>query len=287
MASILISGGADTSIETAVGATALHFTSKYDQSSVAKEILSQKTQAIDVQDLLGRTPLMIASSCGHLEMVNLLLEAGARVNIGNFSDYPSLHLRRHQMPLPEVDSTVRGSALDIAVITGHVEVVSLLLQHGAKIHNIYYLLRSIAMRLSQTQDSFRQMLRKSTDWETYSAVIRLLFSHNSDLIGRVQCTNLYMACAFGVLEMLSLLIELGINVSDLCRADDSGSSYWCNLIRIISSGSLLSVDTSMQASSEVISAENWPKMIRLWTGCEPSRQLRVVCTRLSFQRGAH
>ena len=214
---------------------------------------------------------MIASSCGHLEMVNLLLEAGARVNISNFSDYPSLHLPPHQISMPEEVSTVCGSALDIAVITGHVEVVSLLLQHGVKIHIIYYLLRSIALRLSQMQDSFRQMLRKSTDWEKYSAVIRLLFSRNSDLIGRVQCTNpstLYIACAFGVLEMVSLLTELGVNVSDLYRADDSGSSYWCNLIGIISSGFLLSEAASKQASSEVISLlrrENWPTVIRLLT----------------------
>ena len=251
--------------------TALHFTSKCNQISIAKLILSQKRQAIDVQDFLGRTPLMIASSCGHLEMVNLLLEAGARVNISNFSDYPSLHLPPHQISLPEEDSTVCGSALDIAVITGHVEVVSLLLQHGAKIHNIYYLLRSIALRLSQMQDSFRQMIRKSTDWEKYSAVIQLLFSRNSDIIGRVQCTNpstLYMACAFGVLEMVSLLTELGVNVSDLYRADDSGSSYWSNLIGVISSGSLLSEAASKQASSEVISLlrrENWPTVIRLLT----------------------
>ena len=265
--SILLQNGAHGNVQT----TALHFISKYNQISIAKLIIREKTQAIDVQDSLGRTPLMIASSCGHPEMVNLLLEAGAQVNFSNFSDYPSLHLPPHQISMPEEVSTVRGSALDIAVITGHVEVVSLLLQHGAKIRNIYYLLRSIALRLSRMQCSFRQMSRKSTDWEKYSAVIRLLFSCNSDLIGRVQCTNpstLYMACAFGILQMVSLLTELGIDASDLYRPDDSGSSYWCNLIRVISSGSLLSETTSKQASSEVISLlhrENWPKIIRLLT----------------------
>ena len=68
--------------------------------------------------------------------------------------------------------------------------------------------------------------------------------------------------------MVSLLIELGVNVSDLYRTDDSGSSYWCNLIAVISSGSLLSEAASKQASSEVISLlrrVNWPKMIRLLT----------------------
>ena len=36
--------------------TALHCTSKRNQISIAKLILSQKIQAIDVQDFLGRTP---------------------------------------------------------------------------------------------------------------------------------------------------------------------------------------------------------------------------------------
>ena len=77
--------------------------------------------------------------------------------------------------------------------------------------------------------------------------------------------------------MVSLLTELGVNVSDLYRPDDSGSSYWCNLIRIISSGSLPSEAASKQASSEVISllrTENWPTVIRLLTenGLDVSHQ---------------
>ena len=61
-----------------------------------------------------------------------------------------------------------------------------------------------------------------------------------------------MACAFGVLEMVKFLFELGTDVSDLYRTDDSGLSYWSSLITIISSGSLLSAAVSKQSSHKIV-----------------------------------
>ena len=141
---------------------------------------------------------MAASSCGHVQIVQQLLEAaGVQVNFNNFYDYPSLHLPlQQQMQIPGKDnqlSTVRGSALDMAVIRGRVEVVSLLLQYGAKVHNIYYLLRSITLK--QAQANAKSGNSDESHWEKYSIILQILFSHDSDLIGRVQCTNpstLYM-----------------------------------------------------------------------------------------------
>jgi ankyrin repeat protein len=260
--SVLMIHGADATLRSAIGGiSALHIACESNKPSIVKQLLSP--MVVDLRDELGNTPLMVASSCGHDEVVKLLLEAGAQVNISNFSDYPSLHLPLHQIPLPEKGSTVRGSALDIAAITGHVEVVSLLLQHGAKIFNVYYLLRSITLQLAQAEKLFRDMSRKSSpDWEKYSAVIQLLFSHDSDLIERVRRTNpstLYMACVFGVLEMISLLINLGMSVSDLYRTDDSGSSYWCNMITLFSNRSL-SKTTSI--ISHLLQKVDWARVIR-------------------------
>ncbi len=226
----------------------------------------------DNRDHFCNTPLMTASARGHVEIVKLLLEAGASVNLSNFSDYPSLHLPLHQIKLPENDvklSTVCGSALDIAVIRGHLEIVSHLLQNGAKVHNIYYLLRSITLRLAGLSlvTAPKTMETNNSDWEKCSAVIRLLFSHDSDLIGRVQCTNpstLYVACAFGVVEMASLLLELGTGVNDLYRTDNSGSSYWCSFITIISSGSLLSASKKTESGiAGLLCQVNWVQHSRM------------------------
>ena len=268
----LIDCGADMSIG---GLSALFYASLHNQISVVKHILDREsilniTNSF-VNDLIdGYTPLMAASSCGHVEIVQLLLEAGVRINFSNFSDYPSLHLPiQQQMQIPGMDnqlSTVRGSALDMAVIRGRVEVVSLLLQYGAKVHNIYYLLRSITLK--QAQANAKSGNSDESHWEKYSIILQILFSHDSDLIGRVQCTNpstLYMACAFGVEEMVSLLIELGADVSDLYRTDASGLSYWCSFVTIISSGSFLSATASNKTSCDVdlLHKVNWDKYSRL------------------------
>ena len=268
----LIDYGADMSIG---GSTALFYASLHNQIAVVKRILDKEsllniTNSF-VDDLIdGYTPLMAASSCGHAKIVQLLLEAGVQINFSNFSDYPSLHLPlQQQIKIPGKDdqlSTVRGSALDMAVIRGRVEVVSLLLQYGAKVHNIYYLLRSITLK--QAQANAKSGNSDESHWVKYSIILQILFSHNSDLIGRVQCTNpstLYMACAFGVEEMVSLLIELGADVSDLYRTDASGLSYWCSFVTIISSGSFLSATASNKTSSDVdlLHKMNWDKYSRL------------------------
>ena len=270
----LIDCGADMSIG---GSSALFYASLHNQISVVKHILDREsilniTNSF-VDDLIdGYTPLMAASSCGHVQIAQLLLEAGVRVNFSNFSDYPSLHLPlQQQMQISGKDdqlSTVRGSALDMAVIRGRVEVVSLLMQYGAKVYNIYYLLRSITLK--QAQANAKSGNSDESHWEKYSIILQILFSHDStsDLIGRVQCTNpstLYMACAFGVVEMVSLLIELGADVSDLYRTDASGLSYWCSFVTIISSGSFLSATASNKTSSDVylLYKVNWDKYSRL------------------------
>ena len=279
MALYLIDSGADTNITTIKGSTALSYACRYNMTAVVQQILStNKTHhtTINTLDEDGHTPLMIASKHGHVEIVNLLLEAGARVNISNFSNYSSLRLPFHEIPLPDKNDkhdTVRGSALDIAVIKGHVEIVASLLQYSPKIHNIYYLLRSIILKLAQVYSEgvtdLKQMVRMTSisgnaNWEKYFSILNLLFSNDSSLIRRVECTKpstLCMACAFGVLQMVSLLIEFGIHVSDLYRTDDSGSSYWCSLITIICSGSLLSTAASRKTSNiaDLLCHVNWVK----------------------------
>lgn len=210
VAFILIDYGADTSIITVEGSSALTLASQRNQISVVEKIIgsfhSSTNKIINLRDGSGETSLMIASSRGHTEIVNLLLEAGAQVNFSNLSDYSSLHLPPHQIKLHYNQGTIRGTALDIAVISGNVEIVSLLLQYGAKVHNIYYLLKSIILKQAEAShkkgtNSFRQMLTGigtdvvDTVWEKYYIIILLLFSHDSDLIRRVQCAKpsaLYM-----------------------------------------------------------------------------------------------
>ena len=204
-----------------------------------------------------------------------------------------LHLPPEQLNLSsdevfiEQHGSVQGSALDIAVIRGNVEMVSLLLQQRAKVHNVFYLIWSITLLLAKANveknvDQLLQMvatvtLTSDSDsaesinlWKKYSVIIQLLATHHSDFIERVQCTKpscLYMACAFGVLEFVSLSLELGTDVGDLYRTDDSGSTYWLSLVTIICSGSLLN-DVAHRTSTNtditrLLCHVNWLKYSRI------------------------
>ena len=241
MARYFIDSGADLSIYNVLGKSALTLATERNQMPVVQGIISSRkfrsevTELLDHQDYSGKSSLMIASSEGHIEIMELLLKAGASVNISNFSDYSSLHLLPEKIKLP-VDAShinsMKGSALDIAVLQGTTEIVTLLLQYDAKVHNIFYLFRGIILKQAQENnrnptDNLMQMIKSTRNfdpyWEKYYIIFQLLFSHDRDLINRLQCTKpstLYMACAFGVVEMVSLLLELEIDVSDLYRIDD-------------------------------------------------------------------
>ena len=265
------------------GDSALTLATKGNLQSVVQAIVVEVDQfktseILDHQDNSGNSSLMTACFCGHSEIAEMLLEAGASVNISSLTNYSSLHLPPQQIDFSGSDPSQvecpRGTALDIAVIKGDVEMVSLLLQYHPKIRNIYYLFRSVILKLahenikqrtSASSIFFRTALRHKmgycdqndqvpSSWESYCSIFQLLFSHDSDLIQRVQCTNpstLYMACAFGVMEVVNLLLEFGTEASDLYRTDRKGLSYWSSLITIISSKSLLSTDAINQPSKDI------------------------------------
>ena len=272
-ASLLLDCGANVNLKNMLYSSALSIASKRGQLSVVNQIListapSNTVVDIDHRDYSGNSSLMYASLLGHSEIVESLLTAGALVNTSNFSDYSSLHQPLYQMqPLstPQ-DRDIPGTALDKAVIQGNIEIVSLLLEHGAKVYNLFYLLRTIIlMQTKENQDQATSNLQQiisgnthnakssaSETLEKYNIIIQILFTHDSDLLQRVQCTKpsiLFLSCAFGVIEMFQLLIQLGIDVSDLYRMDDTGSTYWTSLIRL-SSSDLLSA-TSKASTRDI------------------------------------
>ena len=113
---------------------------------------------------------MYASLLGHSEIVESLLTAGALVNTSNFSDYSSLHQPLNQMQslLEPQDRDIPGTALDKAVIRGNTEIVCLLLEHGAKVYNLFYLLRTIIlMQTKENHDLATSNLQQIVTGKTY------------------------------------------------------------------------------------------------------------------------
>ena len=274
--SLLLKYDADITKKSVDGWSSLMLASRFDNWEVVDRISKTNfyilESEIDQCNDSGETALMLASLHGHTEVVKLLIKAGARVNISNFTDYQSLHQLPHQIELlsPNLQHNIKGSALDKAVICGNVEIVSLLLEGGAKVQNLFYLLRSIILLQAKARDEARidvGALKSSAStgtsdiWEAHNKIIRLLFAHDADLLERVKHTKpsiLYLACAFGVIEIVELLLQLGVEMDDLYRTDDSGSTYWNNLITIISKGTLLSASSKETRDiADLIHQVNW------------------------------
>ncbi|EHK17755.1 uncharacterized protein TRIVIDRAFT_160757, partial [Trichoderma virens Gv29-8] len=80
----------------------------------AKLLISEQARAISRKDNYGRTPLCWAVNRGHRDMVELLLDHGARVNVKDRSDLTALH---------------------IAVTGQYKDIVSVLIDRGARLES--------------------------------------------------------------------------------------------------------------------------------------------------------
>lgn len=92
--------------------TLLHLAAYFGNVPWAKWLISKHPRLISRNDNYGRTPLSWAINQGHRDMVELLLDHGARVN---FKDRSML------------------TALHIAVTGQHRDIVSVLLEHGSRL----------------------------------------------------------------------------------------------------------------------------------------------------------
>ncbi|ETE70014.1 Ankyrin repeat and BTB/POZ domain-containing protein 2, partial [Ophiophagus hannah] len=109
-------------------------------------------EGVNTMDDQGMTPLMYACSAGDEAMVQMLIDAGANLDIpvpGSSSRYPSVH-----------PDSRHWTALTFAVLHGHISVVQLLLDAGAHVEgsavNSNYEL--VSLLLSRGADPLLSML---------------------------------------------------------------------------------------------------------------------------------
>ena len=118
--------------------------SAYDGKLAEVEILVAKGAAVNLQDKKKRTPLILAASNGHTPVVEFLLSKGADINARDSGGQTALlyackrsfnetaaFLLKNGAEV-NVQSKKKGvTALMLAAVSGNVELVRMLLEHGA------------------------------------------------------------------------------------------------------------------------------------------------------------
>lgn len=109
---LLIDSGADASVVNVKGDSALTVATKANLVPVVRLRLGE-------HELPGEnSPLTIAASNGYTEVAEMLLKAGAKVNLSDFAKYSSFHLPPETTSLGKVNSFT-GCALDNTIIQGN------------------------------------------------------------------------------------------------------------------------------------------------------------------------
>lgn len=126
------------------GLRCLHHAVHHTHSSILKILLSDVRVDIHARDDMGNEAVHYAAACGILVPLNMLLDAGADVNVVNNQQTSPLlraannghatvlrKLLQHQAKINHVDA-LGNTALHLATKGGHLEVVKTLLEFEAK-----------------------------------------------------------------------------------------------------------------------------------------------------------
>jgi hypothetical protein len=200
------------------GWTALHAAAAFGLHSLALAILEVECSNLarwDIGDANGRTPLSLAAEQGNLDLVKLLLNAGAGINTRDNRCYFSpLHWAALEGRKSTVEFLLENGAevnvsdssatttyctgLSVAAARGHKEIVKLLLENGADIDLFGLKNGWTALNLSAGYG--------------HKAVVKLLLDWGADpnaVNPYTKQTPLYYATAGGHLDVVRFLLEHG------------------------------------------------------------------------------
>lgn len=185
---------------------------------------SKNAVAIDVRDDQGRTPFLLATQYGHMDIIITLLDNGADLHAqgGCYGDAIQAasyggHLAAVQLLLENgaiVDKRggTYGSALMAASSQGHVQVVRTLAEAGADVN----------VRVKD----FRHPLHTASAGG-HEVVVRLLISKGSktDTFGGIHGSALQAAAYGGNASIVKLLLDGGIDVNIGCHVHLASGYY--------------------------------------------------------------
>jgi ankyrin repeat protein len=135
---LFLDAGMDGNARDATGSTALMAAAKNGRVDVVKKLLEQKLN-LNLQDRQGETTLELAAANNQPDIVRLLLKNNADPNIQDQSGWSALMKAVYQGNTACVEALAGQShqevnrALLVAALTGHKEIVKVLLDNGAEV----------------------------------------------------------------------------------------------------------------------------------------------------------
>lgn len=196
-------------------------------SNIIQLLLEHGVSDVDSRNARGVTPLMRAAWCGEEANVRLLLEARANPNVRpdpdgelfrtNGSDREAFINSIIRVTLEEgflmVEGSGKGAAIHEASITGHAEVVRLLLEYGA----------DFEMKDSRGLTALRLAVANG-----HEAVARLLLEKGARDTGDMDgVTSLHTAALKGNESMVQLLLDNGAKMEATLRNEMAWTVLHC------------------------------------------------------------
>lgn len=161
----------------------------------------------------GRNALLVAAHCGNEEIVDLLIQNNARLNVADMTGSTGLHLAASRghcnvlelLLLENVDVEVRNSdgrtPLGVATEQGQLEATRMLISFHAKINS----------RADNQMTALHAAAKRGDE-----KIVELLVSHGADMEAKdaAMMTALHYACEEGHLSVIELLLnnKVGIDV---------------------------------------------------------------------------
>ncbi|MBC8243066.1 MAG: ankyrin repeat domain-containing protein [Verrucomicrobia bacterium] len=199
-----IKAGTDLNQKNFRGSAPLHYAVLKSQADAVALLIKSKVD-LNAQDGTRRTALDIAFEMDNLEIVQMLVDAGAELQSladaakSNHFGIVQFHIDQGvDFGKPESGS---GYALMYAITNDHVEMYKLLLKHGAKPTH------------SDEERSWNAL--SSAVWKRNPGTVQLLIDHGADVnhLDQYGENVLAQAVVTGNREVVELLIDNGINVN--------------------------------------------------------------------------